>query len=63
MTPYWHTWKPTDMAIWDNWRFMHAASGNPAKHHRRMQRTTITGDYGLGRLEIEGSAEPVGIVV
>ncbi len=63
MLPYWHTWSPTDMAIWDNWRFMHAASGNPAKYHRRMQRTTIKGDYGLGRLEIEGSAEPIGITV
>lgn len=63
MLPYWHTWKPTDMAIWDNWRFMHAASGNPAKYHRRMQRTTIKGDYGLGRLEIAGSAEPIGITV
>lgn len=63
MLPYWHSWRPTDMAIWDNWRFMHAASGNPAKYHRRMQRTTITGDYGLGRLEIAGSAEPVGIIV
>lgn len=61
--PYWHSWKPTDMAIWDNWRFLHAASGNPAKYPRRMQRTTIKGDYGLGRLEIEGSGEPVGIDV
>ena len=60
---YWHKWQPTDMAIWDNWRFMHAASGNPAQYHRRMQRTTINGDYGLGRLEIEGSAEPVGVIV
>ena len=51
MLPYWHTWKPTDMAIWDNWRFLHSASGNPAKHHRRMQRTTISGDYGMGRWE------------
>lgn len=63
MQPYWHRWQPTDMAIWDNWRFMHAASGNPARHHRRMQRTTISGDYGLGRLEISGSAEPIGITV
>jgi taurine dioxygenase len=63
MTPYFHTWKPTDMAIWDNWRFIHSASGNPPQYPRRMQRTTIKGDYGLGRLEIEGSAAPVGIDV
>jgi taurine dioxygenase len=62
--PYWHSWQPTDMAIWDNWRFLHSASGNPAKHHRRMQRTTITGDYGLGRWEdLENKAEPIGISV
>ena len=61
--PYFHTWKPTDMAIWDNWRFVHCASGNPAKYPRRMQRTTIKGDYGLGRLEVPGSAAPVGVDV
>jgi taurine dioxygenase len=63
MTPYFHTWKPTDMAIWDNWRFVHAASGNPPQFLRRMQRTTIKGDYGLGRLELAGSAKPVGVNV
>jgi taurine dioxygenase len=63
MLPYFHTWKPTDMAIWDNWRFVHAASGNPPQYPRRMQRTTIQGDYGLGRLEIAGSAAPVGVDV
>jgi taurine dioxygenase len=63
MLPYFHTWKPTDMAIWDNWRFVHCASGNPAKYPRRMQRTTIKGDYGLGRLEVAGSAAPVGVDV
>lgn len=63
MTPYFHAWKSTDMVIWDNWRFVHSASGNPPQYPRRMQRTTIKGDYGLGRLEIEGSAVPVGIDV
>ncbi|MEZ5744827.1 MAG: TauD/TfdA family dioxygenase [Sphingomonadaceae bacterium] len=64
MLPYWHSWKPTDMAIWDNWRFLHAASGNPAKYPRRMQRTTIKGDYGLGRYEDESNTQvPVGIDV
>jgi taurine dioxygenase len=61
MTPYFHRWKPTDMAIWDNWRFVHSASGNPPQYPRRMQRTTIKGDYGLGRLEVEGSEKPIGV--
>ncbi|KHK89074.1 TauD/TfdA dioxygenase family protein [Novosphingobium malaysiense] len=59
--PYWHSWKPTDMVIWDNWRFLHSVSGNPARFPRRMQRTTIKGDYGFGRLETAGSAAPVGL--
>jgi taurine dioxygenase len=64
MLPYWHAWKPTDMAIWDNWRFMHAASGNPPQYPRHMQRTTIKGDYGLGRFEDPStSEEPAGITV
>jgi taurine dioxygenase len=63
MTPYFHQWRPTDMVIWDNWRFVHAASGNPPQYARRMQRTTIKGDYGLGRLELAGSAKPLGVNV
>ena len=59
MVPYFHTWKPTDMAIWDNWRFIHAASGNPARFPRRMQRTTIKGDYGLGRWDDPSKAPKV----
>jgi taurine dioxygenase len=48
---YFHKWKPTDMLIWDNWRMLHAVSGHDARYGRRMQRTTIKGDYGLGRFE------------
>lgn len=48
--PYWHEWKPTDMAIWDNWRFVHSAGGYPPQYARKAQRTTIHGDYGLGCL-------------
>jgi taurine dioxygenase len=61
MTPYRHKWSPTDMVIWDNWRFIHSVGGNPPQYERRMQRTTIQGDYGLGRMEVAGSAAPVGI--
>ena len=48
---YFHPWKPTDMVIWDNWRFLHSVSGTPPEHGRCMHRTTIAGDYGLGRFE------------
>ncbi len=48
---YWHDWKPTDMVIWDNWRVLHSVEGCHPKCPRRMQRTTIKGDYGLGRFE------------
>lgn len=51
MIPYRHAWKPADMVIWDNWRFLHSVGGHDPRHARRMQRTTIQGDYGLGRLE------------
>jgi taurine dioxygenase len=48
---YFHHWKPTDMLIWDNWRMLHCVSGADPGFPRRMQRTTIKGDYGLGRFE------------
>jgi taurine dioxygenase len=51
MKPYYHKWKPTDMLAWDNWRFVHSVSGNEPKYSRRMHRTTIKGDYGLGCFE------------
>ena len=51
INPYWHDWKTTDMVIWDNHRMLHAVEGCDAKYERRMHRTTIKGDYGLGRFE------------
>ncbi len=51
MVPYWHGWKPSDMVIWDNWRFLHSVSGHDPKYARNARRTTIAGDYGLGRFE------------
>ncbi|CAN7541258.1 TauD/TfdA family dioxygenase [Phenylobacterium sp. LjRoot219] len=48
---YFHQWKTTDMLIWDNWRMLHCVSGADPRYNRRMQRTTIKGDYGLGRFE------------
>ena len=46
---YFHEWRPGDMVLWDNWRIVHSATGIPAEQRRHMQRTTIEGDYGLGR--------------
>ncbi|MEW9854391.1 TauD/TfdA dioxygenase family protein [Novosphingobium sp. M1R2S20] len=54
---YWHAWKPTDMLIWDNWRVLHAVSGHDPQYGRRMQRTTIKGDYGLGYFEGGASSD------
>ena len=48
---YFHRWEPTDMLIWDNWRCLHSVSGMSPEHARCMHRTTIEGDYGLGRFE------------
>ena len=53
MTPYYHEWQPGDMLVWDNWRMLHAACGCDPKYERVMHRTTIKGDYGLGRWETE----------
>jgi taurine dioxygenase len=48
---YFHHWQPTDMVIWDNWRVLHSVSGTAPENGRCMHRTTIAGDYGLGRFE------------
>jgi taurine dioxygenase len=52
--PYFHKWNLTDMLIWDNWRMLHSVSGHDPQLARRMQRTTIKGDYGLGYFENNG---------
>lgn len=54
---YWHKWSSTDMLIWDNWRVLHAVSGHDPRYKRRMQRTTIKGDYGLGYFEGGASSD------
>ncbi len=48
---YWHQWQADDMIIWDNWRMLHAVGGANPAYERRVTRTTIAGDYGLGRFE------------
>jgi len=47
---YWHDWQENDLVLWDNWRTLHSAEGVPEDCVREMQRTTIAGDYALGRL-------------
>jgi len=46
---YFHDWRMDDMVLWDNWRTLHCATGVPPDETRVMERTTITGDYALGR--------------
>jgi taurine dioxygenase len=48
---YVHDWQATDMLIWDNWRMLHRVTGCTPPHPRAIYRTTIEGDYGLGRFE------------
>jgi taurine dioxygenase len=52
---YYHQWREDDMVLWDNWRMLHSAAGVPADQIRDMVRTTIAGDYSLGRLENPGA--------
>lgn len=46
---YYHTWQPDDVIVWDNWRVIHSATGVPLDVSRYAQRTTLVGDYKLGR--------------
>jgi taurine dioxygenase len=48
---YFHKWRAGDMVLWDNWRMLHCSRGVPPGEKRIMRRTTIVGDYGLGRRE------------
>jgi taurine dioxygenase len=56
---YRHQWQPTDMLIWDNWRMLHSVTGADPKYPRRMQRTTIKGDYGLGYFEGDARGDAI----
>jgi taurine dioxygenase len=48
---YLHKWVRGEMVLWDNWRMLHCATGTPLGMRRHMRRTTIFGDYALGRKE------------
>jgi taurine dioxygenase len=48
---YFHHWHTQDeLVLWDNWRMLHKASGVPEDDQRAVIRTTIGGDYSLGRV-------------
>lgn len=47
---YKHTWAVDDAMAWDNRRFMHAAAGSYVGDHRKGLRTTLAGDWAIGRL-------------
>ena len=46
---YYHQWGADDVIIWDNWRVIHCVSGVPEGVSRLGIRTTISGDYNVGR--------------
>ena len=46
---YSHKWQRNDMVVWDNWRVIHSATGVPLDCARSARRTTISGDYKVGR--------------
>lgn len=62
---YFHQWEEGDMVLWDNWRMLHCAQGVPEHDSRVMKRTTIKGDYALGRAEHvdEGASDVAHVVV
>jgi taurine dioxygenase len=47
---YFHAWHFDEMVLWDNWRVLHRVTPAPYEEVRVVERTTIVGDYGLGRL-------------
>jgi taurine dioxygenase len=46
---YFHKWQPDEMVLWDNWRMLHRVTPAPYEEVRIVERTTLGGDYGLGR--------------
>jgi taurine dioxygenase len=47
---YWHRYRVGDALIWDNWRFLHAASGTPGRYVRTLWSIVIMGGPAFGRL-------------
>ena len=47
---YWHAYKPGDAVMWDNWRFIHAASGTIGRYPRTVWVMALKSGPALGRL-------------
>jgi taurine dioxygenase len=58
---YHHHWTLNDMVLWDNWRMLHSVTLAPVDETRVMQRTTIAGDYALGRKLDMGLGRPAAV--
>jgi taurine dioxygenase len=54
---YLHDYRMGDMVAWDNWRTLHCGAGVDPDDTRIMHRTTIFGDYELGRVLDHGQRE------
>lgn len=46
---YWHAYTRGDVAVWDNWRFLHAAGGTPRHFVRTLWSVVIQGGPVMGR--------------
>jgi len=57
---HWQKYCPGDVIIWDNWRFMHAASGTKGKYKRLMYRTVLKGGVVFGHTLAHASAAKKG---
>lgn len=47
---YWHSYRVGDALLWDNWRFIHAASGTLNRYARTMWTMTLSAGPDLGRV-------------
>lgn len=45
---YWHRYRKGDALIWDNWRFLHAASGTPGRYVRTLWTVMVKGGPEIG---------------
>ncbi len=45
---YWHRYEQGDAVMWDNWRYIHAAGGTPARHARTLWSIASKVDIELG---------------
>jgi len=46
---YWHRYRLGDAVLWDNWRFLHAASGTPGRYARTVWSVALRSSPELGR--------------